>query len=166
MTSGPCTEDPDFGSFLERGVVDGGCFVRPKWVWTLSTLKSSYCAYLRPLALPSLGLHLLMRVSGSSDMTRIWKRSACAGSLRGESSAATVGECHRMVFGRVLEAHHASERDAVPTQMSAPGGASRTLQLTRMSAEHVEADQSADKRTYVVLVHQQVWFRGFPQRCL
>ena len=54
-------------------------------------LHLPFCACLRPLELPSLGIHLLMHVSGHSDMTLIRKRSACAGSFRGESSAATIG---------------------------------------------------------------------------
>lgn len=53
-------------------------------------LNRLYCARLRPLELPSSGLHLLMHVGGLSDMTRIRKRSACAGSFQGESSAATI----------------------------------------------------------------------------
>ncbi|MBP2266277.1 membrane-bound lytic murein transglycosylase MltF [Pseudarthrobacter sp. PvP004] len=55
-----------------------------------------------------------------------------------------------MGLGRVIEAHCEIKRDAGPTQMTAPSGASGTLQFTRTSAEHVEAGQSADKHPYVV----------------
>ncbi|MET4538623.1 hypothetical protein ABIE37_000378 [Arthrobacter bambusae] len=76
---------------------------------------------LRPLALPYLGL-LLMLVSGSSDTTPIRKRSTCAGSFRSESSAATDGRMLSMGPGRVIEAHCEIKRDAGPTQMTAPSG--------------------------------------------
>lgn len=82
-----------------------------------------------------------MHVCGHSDMTWSRKRSACAGSFRGESLAAAIG--------RVIEAHCEITRDAVPTQMTDPSGVSRTLKLTRMSAEHVDANQSADKPTCI-----------------
>jgi|GEM_PF-4851618 len=52
--------------------------------------------------------------------------------------------------GRVIEAHCEIKRDARPTQMTAPSGDSRRLQLTRTSAEHVDPDQPTDKRPYVV----------------
>jgi hypothetical protein len=46
-------------------------------------------------------------------------------------------------------------------QMTAPSGDSGTLQLTRTSAEHVDPDQSADKRPadkrpYVLLGTQEL----------
>lgn len=48
--------------------------------------------------------------------------------------------------GRVIEAHCEIRRHAGPAQMTVPSGGTGTLQFTRMSTEHVDPDQSADKR--------------------
>ncbi len=56
-----------------------------------------------------------------------------------------------MGLGRVIEALYEFKPDGAPTQMTAPRGASGTLQLTRMLAEHVDADQSADMSPSVLL---------------
>lgn len=57
----------------------------------------------------------------------------------------------KWVLAVSTQAHCEIKRDAGLTQMTAPRGASGTLQLTRTSAEHVDAAQSADERPYAAL---------------
>lgn len=114
-------------------------------------LNLPYCACLRPLELPSLGLHLLMHVCGHSDMTWIRKRSARAGSFRGESSAVTIG---RVPSSGSWPCHRGAPRNR-PGR--GPDADDRSRWCLRNTAAHADvgrargADQSADKPPSVKL---------------
>lgn len=77
MTSRSCVKVLGFGSLLELRTLTQESFVRPKGVWTLSTLKSSLLSLITAISFHLFGLHLLIACKGPSGMTPVRKRAIC-----------------------------------------------------------------------------------------